>query len=238
MLKFSSSTTPSYVSTTPSYVIDRANPKTDQPISSFLDTTATERGKPLPERVVREMEILNSMPLGVMVVASDLQLIFRNLKAKEICQEFLQETSNLPKRILEACELFMTDNELYQSDPFVLECYPSQGRKFHIQISWMDQSLLEPLPQQAYMLVVIKDCYEDLMVKTRRAQKRYGLTDREAQIWMMLRLDCSYQEIADRFAISLNTVKTHVKNINVKRRNHPPQSRLWWVEVEDDSDQL
>jgi DNA-binding CsgD family transcriptional regulator len=204
------------------------------PIAGPRSTTPPERSHSLPERVVREMEILDSMHLGVMVVSSELKLVYRNLKAQNICQDLLREIQGLPPKLVDACDRFIADRDRDQSDPFVWECYPMPGRKLHVQISWMDQQgLLKAMPDQPYMLIVIKDCYQALMAKTRRSQKRYGFTDREAQIWMMLDLSCSYQEIAAQLGISLNTVKTHVKNINVKRRNQPTQDRLWFVEDQD-----
>ncbi len=188
-----------------------------------------QRSKSLPELVVREMQILDSMDLGVMVVSSELELVYCNLKAQEMSQTFWQESRKLPKKLVHVCNHFVAESErLEQDDVFVWECYPVPGQKLHIQLSWMAQ--INALPNQPYILLVVKDCYRDLMAKTRRDQKCYGFTDREAEIWMMLDLACTYQEIAAHLGISLNTVKTHVKNINVKRRNKPQQSRLWFVD--------
>jgi DNA-binding CsgD family transcriptional regulator len=192
-----------------------------------------KRNNALPERVVREMAILDAMHLGVIVVSSELKLVYRNLKAQAMCQAFWQESEDLPQRLVYVGQQFVAESDRLDpndplDDPFVWECYPVSGQKLHIQLSWM--APIKSLPNQPYMLIVIKDCYEDLMAKTRRDQKSYGFTDREAQIWMMLDLACTYQEIAESLGITVNTVKTHVKNINVKRRNKPQRSRLWFVD--------
>jgi RNA polymerase sigma factor (sigma-70 family) len=48
--------------------------------------------------------------------------------------------------------------------------------------------------------------------------KQYGLTKRETEIWLLRQLEnCSYQEIASRLSISVNTVKRHLKKIYAKR---------------------
>jgi DNA-binding CsgD family transcriptional regulator len=53
-------------------------------------------------------------------------------------------------------------------------------------------------------------------------QKRFHLTNREAEVWLLLKREYSYQAIATTLHISLNTVKTHIRNIHAKR--HPYQS--------------
>ena len=48
--------------------------------------------------------------------------------------------------------------------------------------------------------------------------KQYGLTKRETEIWLLRQLEsCSYQEIASRLSISVDTVKRHLKKIYAKR---------------------
>ncbi len=49
-----------------------------------------------------------------------------------------------------------------------------------------------------------------------------GLSDREREALKQIAADLSNQEIADKLFISLNTVKTHAKNIFYK--NHPHES--------------
>ncbi len=48
-------------------------------------------------------------------------------------------------------------------------------------------------------------------------QKQYGLTDREAEVYKLLSQSHTYQDIANILYISLNTVRFHVKNINLKK---------------------
>jgi DNA-binding CsgD family transcriptional regulator len=57
-------------------------------------------------------------------------------------------------------------------------------------------------------------------------QKKYDLTEREAEIWMLLRKEYTYQDIAKILQISLNTVKTHVKNIYAKRRTSQGEEKV------------
>jgi DNA-binding CsgD family transcriptional regulator len=66
---------------------------------------------------------------------------------------------------------------------------------------------------KSYLLVTIEDQYLATRNLASLEAKNYGLTPRETQIWLLRRTHCSYQEIASRLYITLNTVKKHMKNI-------------------------
>lgn len=53
-------------------------------------------------------------------------------------------------------------------------------------------------------------------VESDKLARRYGLTQREIETARQLVSGCSYQEAADRLFISINTVRTHVRNIYKK----------------------
>jgi DNA-binding CsgD family transcriptional regulator len=207
--------------------------KRSQTNQAIKSTTASLNPSSWPGPDLSGVAILDAMRHGVMVISSDFQVIYRNLKAQDIYDVFGCVTTTLPDPVTEACRRFMAvclphDPEADRvcdvaCDPFVMECYPAKGRKFNLQITWMESS-----PHTGYMLVTIEDCYADMMVLWRREQARHGFTEREIQIWTLLHLECTYQEIAAQLEITVNTVKTHVKNLNAKRRHHPQSSRLWF----------
>ncbi|PZV08819.1 MAG: hypothetical protein DCF22_19610 [Leptolyngbya sp.] len=80
---------------------------------------------------------------------------------------------------------------------------------------------------RSLIAVFLENCDEVLREDLRVQQKKYDLTERESEIWLLLRKEHSYQEIADTLQISLNTVKTHVKNIYAKRRSCQDQETFW-----------
>ena len=47
--------------------------------------------------------------------------------------------------------------------------------------------------------------------------KRYGLTKRETEVWRLQRGGLSYQQIAKKLFISLNTVKRHLQSVHGKQ---------------------
>jgi DNA-binding CsgD family transcriptional regulator len=68
------------------------------------------------------------------------------------------------------------------------------------------------------LLLFLEDRAAILQEELRIEQKKYGLSDRKTEILKLLSQAYSYQDIAQKLQISLNTVKFHVKNINGKKR--------------------
>uniref|UniRef100_A0A832H5I6 Response regulator transcription factor n=1 Tax=Oscillatoriales cyanobacterium SpSt-402 TaxID=2282168 RepID=A0A832H5I6_9CYAN len=79
----------------------------------------------------------------------------------------------------------------------------------------------------AFIAVILENCEDVMQQEMRIQQKKYDLTEREAEIWMLLRQEYTYQEIAQKLQISLNTVKTHVKNVYAKRRSCQGKEKFW-----------
>jgi DNA-binding CsgD family transcriptional regulator len=67
---------------------------------------------------------------------------------------------------------------------------------------------------------------EDRKQSTQKAAiaeaKKYDLTPREAEVWLLRRAHYSYKEIAAKLYITVNTVKKHLKSVYAKQ-----QVNLW-----------
>lgn len=166
--------------------------------------------------------LLESMPLGVMVLASSLQMVYCNEKAKNLCDR-LHNTNldELPISICQLCQRLMQEN-FGSSEPLIME-YQERNQFFRLQVRWVNLST-----PQSLLLVLIEDCHESMQQELAIDQDKYDLTDREAEIWFLLRQKYSYQDISDLLKISLNTVKTHVKNIYAKRKNLAGERKIWY----------
>jgi DNA-binding CsgD family transcriptional regulator len=58
------------------------------------------------------------------------------------------------------------------------------------------------------------------MIKTiaQEEARKYNLTDRETEIWILQRANYTYKQIASELFIAPNTVKKHMQNIHLKQK--------------------
>jgi DNA-binding CsgD family transcriptional regulator len=185
--------------------------------------------------------LLELLPQGVIVVSRSLKPVYWNQKAKQMSQvlagEGLDETL-LPFAVTEACYDLLRDNQLRPAS-LMMECLTKTGHLMRIRTQVLEfatgsdapahqmTGLLATQPVPTFIAVLIENCDEILQQEAWIQQQKYDLTDRETEIWMLLRQELTYQEIAQTLQISLNTVKTHVKNVYAKRRSCQGKEKFW-----------
>jgi DNA-binding CsgD family transcriptional regulator len=89
---------------------------------------------------------------------------------------------------------------------------------FRIRVRWLELDESE----QPYLLVTLEDRLQSTHSAAIADAKKYGFTEREAEVWLLRQAKHSYKEIAAKLYITLNTVKKHMKNIYAKR-----QADIW-----------
>jgi DNA-binding CsgD family transcriptional regulator len=193
--------------------------------------------------------LLELLPQGVMVVSRSLRLIYWNSKAKELCQAQMGvdlATATVPDSISEACYRLIRDSAPNSASLFIRD-ERSGNVSLRISARWLASASMpqprstgDPLSlaqqsigtpngfsvDQSFIVVFLENCDEVMEQEMRIQQKKYDLTEREAEIWMLLRKEYTYQDIAKMLQISLNTVKTHVKNIYAKRRSYQGEEKI------------
>ncbi|NJP12023.1 MAG: hypothetical protein HC866_23230 [Leptolyngbyaceae cyanobacterium RU_5_1] len=210
----------------------------------------------IPERISESHSIwshlLELLPQGLIIISRNLKPVYWNAKAVELCSRLLETefpNSGLPLPVSEACHRLMRENSS-QGGSLVLECQATGGQTLRVSARWLEFQALEestlfnwaaPLQfckansprepfqsSRSYMVVFLENCDEVLQEELQIQQRRYDLTEREAEIWMLLQKEYTYQEIATILQISLNTVKTHVKNVYAKRRSYQGKDKFWF----------
>lgn len=188
-------------------------------------------------------QVLELLPQGVMVVSRTFKPVYWNQKAKNFCAMLVAPTyseTTLPLVISELCHRLLRETS-GQNASIVLEYETPTGRLMRLSACWLEQALptegYPASPQErgqedartarSFIAVFLENCDETLRDEMYLQQKKYDLTDREAEISMLLRRELTYQEIAQTLQISLNTVKTHVKNIYAKRRSCQGKDKFW-----------
>jgi DNA-binding CsgD family transcriptional regulator len=172
-------------------------------------------------------EILNSLPNGVLVLSRRLEPLYWTSKARSLCKRLRQNQEPnvvLPIVLAEFCQRFLREDGRVDQ-PLLMEYHSEGGDMIRAKVQWIhgESSACQPC-----LLVLLEDCPATLVEEQNLEQKKYELTDREAEVWILLRQEYSYQEIATLLNISMNTVKTHVKKVYAKRKNLGRTRSVWY----------
>jgi DNA-binding NarL/FixJ family response regulator len=71
---------------------------------------------------------------------------------------------------------------------------------------------------QPYLLVTLEDCGEAARNRAIAEAHQYGLTSRQAEVWLLHRLGLSYRHMAAQLYVTPNTIKRHMKDIYAKQK--------------------
>lgn len=175
--------------------------------------------------------LAESLREGLIVISRNMKLLYLNRQAKELCQILAAPNRTwvgLPEVISEIChKLIRNGNSSAQS--LVIDCQAAGNQTIRVRACWVNPGANDdasvPLRGQ-YILVFLENRTQILQEELQFEQQKYQFTEREMEIWRLLRQDYSYQEIAEALHISLNTVKTHVKNIYAKKRWNQDREKM------------
>ena len=150
------------------------------------------------------------------------KLLRSTTKAKEFCV-LLQKGSPgqlfgtapdsvaLPEQVSALCHSLLASRIDFPE--YTLQLYDTVflpgGIRFHLNVEWID---LADQPTKC-MLVTIEDLTQIAHHRAVCDAYRYGLTNREAEVWELYLQGLSYREVGEELVIALNTVKKHMKNI-------------------------
>lgn len=178
--------------------------------------------------------LAESMLEGAIIIARNLRPVCTNSKAKDLCQQLLssdqEDEISLPGVIAEVCHRLLKEGST-DCESLVVEYSGHNGHTIRLRVQWLSLKLENVNLsgcEEPHILVLIEDRHAVLEEELRLDRKKYDLTEREAEIWLLLRQEYTYQEIAEFLQISLNTVKTHVKNVYAKRRSSLGQRKVWY----------
>lgn len=167
---------------------------------------------------------------GIIVTSRSFQPIYWNRKAKEICQQLGDRINldNVSSFIADIYQNYLAKIESEAKD-LIIDYQIDNERVIRIRVNHLSSVVASPInascshvferDRSPWILLFIEDRAAILQDELRIEQKKYGLSDRETEISHLLLQSYSYQDIAQRLQISLNTVKFHVKNINGKKRS-------------------
>jgi DNA-binding CsgD family transcriptional regulator len=221
-----------------SHITSAASCHANQPTQQRLEQISVDQPRSFDRNWIWH-SLLDSLPQGVMVISRNLRPVYFNQRAQDLCQSLLgaeYTLVDLPVAVSEVCQRLLRQDAIAAIDPVVLECQVTGGQLLRISARWLsaqDEPQSWGLGESGatlrspYMLVFLENATEIIREQVRIEQKKYDLTERETDVWLLLRQEHSYQDIATLLGISLNTVKTHAKNAYAKKRTYGDRDKFW-----------
>jgi len=162
--------------------------------------------------------VIESFFDGILILTEQGELVQINDLARQICEQFSQEkpqTNPVQKEIWCVCQALIESRSLYHNQPVIIESEITTDKltTLRIRTQWIKLSAIK----HPCLLVILEDRYQSVQNLALAEVDKYGLTPREAEVWLLRRRQYALKEIATELSISLNTVKKHIKNIHAKR---------------------
>ncbi|MBW4560063.1 MAG: helix-turn-helix transcriptional regulator [Mojavia pulchra JT2-VF2] len=163
--------------------------------------------------------MIESFADGILILSTESELVHANEYARYICRQLMpkEAASNaVPQEIWRVCQSLIESRELFPEEKIIIESEIERDStvKLRIRARWLQMGA----SQYNFLLVTIEDCYQYSQSLAIADAKKYHLTNRETEVWLLRRANLSYREIANRLYITINTVKKHLKNIHAKQQ--------------------
>lgn len=157
---------------------------------------------------------------GLLIVTPNGKVIQSNTYGAEILDELYQRQPTrdpLPEPLWRICQLLVEsridfpDQVVMIEDEIETDC-PAPIR---VRARWLTLGTVD----QPCILVTLEDCYQTACQRAIAESHQYGLTQRESEVWLLKRANYSYEQIAAKLYIAINTVKKHLKSIYAKQQD-------------------
>ncbi|MBW4636115.1 MAG: helix-turn-helix transcriptional regulator [Iphinoe sp. HA4291-MV1] len=163
--------------------------------------------------------VVESFVDGILILTTEGELLHTNECARQFCRQLLPEGSSpsaIPEEVWRVYQSLIDSRELFPKEKFFIESEleTDRGVKLRIRARWLPLATSE----QNFVLVILEDRSQMSQSMALCDAKKYGLTNREAEVWLLRRANLSYKEIAQQLYITINTVKKHLKNIYAKQQ--------------------
>lgn len=176
--------------------------------------------------------IMDALQYGILILTPDHRLLYANSKAQGLCQSLsspMEKQPFLSSLIQEICDRFyeVTDSG---AASLLMEFLGQNQQTIRAKIHPLHQYRGENTLHngETLILVLLENCEEKFQTELSIECKKYGLTEREAEVWKLLRQGHTYQEVAYILQLSLNTIKTHAKKIYHKQYNYRKDQQTIW----------
>ncbi len=167
--------------------------------------------------LIPENQTFSSILEGLLdaVLIADIQgtLLYTNLSAQKICRQL--DIAHLQTHaIWSICELLKSQIDralILESDLTIAET------QYRVRVQWLNA--IEEA-QDTRLIVRFENQQHSMRCAAMLEAQYFGLTPRESEVWDLRNQGRSRREIADHLYISIDTVKKHLANIQIKRQTY------------------
>jgi len=192
--------------------------KPPKSLSGVFEANSPETS--LAEQVHITQEILEHLPDGFLIVSEEGVILQSNHLGRHLCEQLIDgpiSIDSVPKRVWQLCESLLDSHISLANHPhdYLLieeDVQTMRGASVRVRAQFLTQDLAD-----LTMLVILEDRFQTAHARAIAEGHRYGLTNREAEIWKYRCIGCTYKDISQKLFITIDTVKKHVKSIYAKR---------------------
>jgi DNA-binding CsgD family transcriptional regulator len=181
------------------------------------------------------LSVLEGLVDGILILRSTGDVVYANTTAQEICHHLVQADLTepaksldlpypLPSQIWTICQTLIQHQDLWDDRPLILESElvltvagSSAQQRYRVRVQWLQMDD----DAERCLMVRLEDQHQSWQSLAIAEVQKYGLTPREAEVWQLRRSNLSRKEIAAQLHITLDTVKKHLCNIQLKRQRIP-----------------
>jgi DNA-binding CsgD family transcriptional regulator len=161
--------------------------------------------------------ILEGLLDAVLISNIQGEVLYSNLCAQKLCRQLNLKQLN-HHALWSLCELLQSQSNrdlILESELMIAE------NQYRIRVQWLNVS---EEAKDDRLIIRIENQRHSMQCAAIFEAECFGLTQREAEVWELRKQDRSRREIADQLYISIDTVKKHLANIQIKRQNYIAQS--------------
>ncbi len=162
--------------------------------------------------------VIESFVDGILILSDRYELIHANEPARRLCPSLVNELPNneVTQEVWQVCQSLIDSRDVFPDADIIIESEVKSGAtvKLRIRARWLKLEASD----SAFILVTLEDCHQTRQNMAFSIAKKYHLTPREAEVWLLRQGNHSYKEIAAQLYITINTVKKHLKSIHAKQQ--------------------
>ncbi|NEO71093.1 helix-turn-helix transcriptional regulator [Moorena sp. SIO3H5] len=163
--------------------------------------------------------ILEGFVDGVLIITTNQELFHANECGRRMCSQISQGKSrinSIPEPIWRVCQSLIDSREWFSDRKLIMEAEINVNKsvEFRVRVRWLKLDL----SRDPYLLVTLEDQQQSTKNFAITDVINYGLSEREQEVWLLKKANFTYEEIAQKLYISINTVKKHLKKIYAKQK--------------------